>query len=240
MSSDRTEVEKLADDFAAYEAIHHHSRDDYNQGQRDAWDRAETALRAAIEADHAAGRLEQPGPSWRTMKARAETAEAKVEQLTRAGVNHLARIGRAERELEELRAERDRQDDEIERLKDLADQRIDDLANAQTERDQLKGEVARLHTWQGLLELLDQHWPADIFPTRKDDPGRDTGPRLIAALRRTNQAENTLQRIGALPSYTTHDDTTGQTIGPYVLLADLRRALGVGHPQPGDHSQEAQ
>lgn len=30
----------------------------------------------------------------------------------------------------------------------------------------LAAEVRRLHSWDGLMSLLDEHWPADIFLTR--------------------------------------------------------------------------
>jgi hypothetical protein len=44
-------------------------------------------------------------------------------------------------------------------------------------------EVERLHSWDGLLELLDEHWPEDIFPTEPDSETRDTGPRIVSLLR---------------------------------------------------------
>ena len=48
---------------------------------------------------------------------------------------------------------------------------------------ELEREVERLHSWAGLMELLDEHWPEDIFPTLEDDIDRDTGPRLVSLLR---------------------------------------------------------
>jgi len=38
-------------------------------------------------------------------------------------------------------------------------------------------------SWAGLMELLDEHWPADLFPTLKDDPERDSGARIVSLLR---------------------------------------------------------
>lgn len=58
-----------------------------------------------------------------------------------------------------------------------------------------EAELERLHSWQGLLELLDEHWPDDIFPTLTDDAERDTGPRLVSALRRADKAERKVARI---------------------------------------------
>jgi hypothetical protein len=44
-------------------------------------------------------------------------------------------------------------------------------------------ELERLRTWAGLLELLDEHWPEDIFPTEPDSEARDVGPRIVSLLR---------------------------------------------------------
>jgi hypothetical protein len=49
----------------------------------------------------------------------------------------------------------------------------------------LLADVYRLHSWNGLMALLDEHWPEDIFPTREDDTARDPGPRIISLLRWT-------------------------------------------------------
>lgn len=38
-------------------------------------------------------------------------------------------------------------------------------------------------SWAGLMELLDEHWPADLFPTLEDDPERDAGARIVSLLR---------------------------------------------------------
>jgi hypothetical protein len=47
----------------------------------------------------------------------------------------------------------------------------------------LSSEVKHLHTWAGLLDLLDEHWPEAIFPTMVDDQGRDPGVRLLSIVR---------------------------------------------------------
>lgn len=39
------------------------------------------------------------------------------------------------------------------------------------------------HSWAGLMALLDEHWPEDIFPTREDDETRDTGARIVSLIR---------------------------------------------------------
>lgn len=47
----------------------------------------------------------------------------------------------------------------------------------------LAAELERLHSWDGLMSLLDEHWPEDVFPTVPDDASRDPGPRIVALLR---------------------------------------------------------
>ena len=44
-------------------------------------------------------------------------------------------------------------------------------------------EVERLHSWDGLMELLNEHWPDDIFSTSADRESRDPGPRIVSLLR---------------------------------------------------------
>lgn len=58
---------------------------------------------------------------------------------------------------------------------------VHDLADAS--RSDLVAHVQRLHSWDGLMELLDEHWPADLFPTVADRSDRDPGPRIVSLLR---------------------------------------------------------
>jgi hypothetical protein len=44
---------------------------------------------------------------------------------------------------------------------------------------ELEDENARMHTWAGLMSLLDQHYPADVFDGASNDPG----PRIVALAR---------------------------------------------------------
>jgi hypothetical protein len=55
--------------------------------------------------------------------------------------------------------------------------RIHDECHQQ--RDLARAEFARLHSWEGLMSLLDEHYPADIFI---DDSG-DLGPRVVVLIR---------------------------------------------------------
>lgn len=47
----------------------------------------------------------------------------------------------------------------------------------------LRAELDRLHTWGGLMSLLDEHWPEGLVPTGPDDDSRDPGPRIVSLLR---------------------------------------------------------
>lgn len=57
------------------------------------------------------------------------------------------------------------------------------IAAARTLVPELVAELERLHSWDGLMELLDEHWPEDIFPTMPDTDRRDPGPRIVSLLR---------------------------------------------------------
>jgi hypothetical protein len=51
---------------------------------------------------------------------------------------------------------------------------------------ELVAEVERLHAWDGLMSLVDEHYPTDIFPHFAgvpDNPDRDPGPRILSLLR---------------------------------------------------------
>ncbi len=43
----------------------------------------------------------------------------------------------------------------------------------------LRNEIKRLNTWDGLISLLDRHYPADIFDGSSGDPG----PRIVVLIR---------------------------------------------------------
>jgi hypothetical protein len=88
------------------------------------------------------------------------------------------------------------------------------------------------HSWAGLMDLLDEHWPDDIFPTRyEDDDARDAGARIVSLLRwvrdlteERDAAQAAVDRVEALaaewaecsPDVEIHAD---------VVAAELRRAL---------------
>ena len=54
----------------------------------------------------------------------------------------------------------------------------------------LLAELERLHTWDGLMSLADEHYPTDIFPHlagQPDDPDRDPGPRILLLIREVDR-----------------------------------------------------
>ena len=61
------------------------------------------------------------------------------------------------------------------------------VAAARTLLPELTAELERLHTWDGLMSLLDEHWPDDIFPTMADREDRDPGPRIVSLIRTVDQ-----------------------------------------------------
>lgn len=63
--------------------------------------------------------------------------------------------------------------------------------------ERAEAELDRLHSWAGLMELLDEHYPADLIPTAPDDPARDTGPRIVSLIRRVDAAEAAIERVRA-------------------------------------------
>lgn len=58
----------------------------------------------------------------------------------------------------------------------------------------LEDALNRLHSWDGLMHLLDEHWPAEVFPTLPDREGRDPGPRIVSLIRALDRV--TRQRDG--------------------------------------------
>lgn len=85
---------------------------------------------------------------------------------------------------------------------DVADARF--IAAARSLVPELVAEVERLHSWDGLMSLLDEHYPEDIFPTEEDNDGRDPGPRIVSLIRqlerlRQQRTITTAEQLDALP-----------------------------------------
>ena len=73
-------------------------------------------------------------------------------------------------------------------------------------------EVDRLHTWDGMLSILDEHWPEELAPTiEKDDPSRDSGVRIVSLLRWVSRLQS---RITELKHALAEDDAYFNQISP--------------------------
>ena len=67
--------------------------------------------------------------------------------------------------------------------RDHADALADALEVSEAERATLAAQLDALHSWDGLIALLDEHWPTEFLPTLPDDDKRDPGPRIVSLLR---------------------------------------------------------
>lgn len=74
------------------------------------------------------------------------------------------------------------------------------VAAARSLVPELIAEVERLHSWDGLMSLLDEHWPEDIFPTLPDTDRRDPGPRIVSLLRWVDKLKAQVPTV----NYTNH------------------------------------
>ncbi|AEJ92513.1 hypothetical protein SEA_TOTO_42 [Mycobacterium phage Toto] len=100
------------------------------------------------------------------------------------------------------------------------------IASARSLVPELIAEVERLHTWDGLMELLDEHWPADIFPTLPDDDKRDPGPRIISLLRWVSRLRAQETRIRKLAARAAEVRAWSEPDGPTCDEANALNALG--------------
>ena len=89
-----------------------------------------------------------------------------------------------------------RADTESGKRQDKVDARF--IAQARTLVPELVAEVEKLHSWDGLMSLLDEHWPDDIFPTTEDREDRDPGPRIVSLLRRVDMLQKRVQGLESL------------------------------------------
>jgi hypothetical protein len=70
------------------------------------------------------------------------------------------------------------------------------LRAAVAERD---AEMERLHSWDGLMSLLNEHYPEDVWPVRDDSAkSMDPGHRVLSLIRRLDVAERRLGAVAAL------------------------------------------
>jgi hypothetical protein len=74
-------------------------------------------------------------------------------------------------------------------------------------------------SWAGLMELLDEHWPADLFPTLEDDPKRDAGARIVSLLRWVDRDRAALARVEAVCATAIRVRTERMVEGSLVHIA---------------------
>jgi hypothetical protein len=61
--------------------------------------------------------------------------------------------------------------------------------SAEEDNNRLRSELKRLHSWAGLMELLDEHWPAEVF----DGQSEDSGPRIVSLIRAVDSERSSRQ-----------------------------------------------
>lgn len=103
-----------------------------------------------------------------------------------------------------------------------------DVQSAAAAIRELHAEDEHLHSWDGLMELLDEHFPEDLIPTRDDDPYRDPGPRIVSLIRRLDAA---LARIAAADAEITATDLESVEALQGDLADRVRRAI---HPEANE------
>ena len=72
------------------------------------------------------------------------------------------------------------------------------------------GEIERLRTWSGLMSLLDEHYPLEVFNGSSDDPG----PRIVVLVREIDQLRQQRAAALALIDDLLHPWNTGRPVHP--------------------------
>jgi hypothetical protein len=81
-------------------------------------------------------------------------------------------------------------------MTDTTDYSMADHAAVEEAAAELRAELDRLHSWAGLMELLDEHWPADVFsPEAAQNETADPGVRIVALLRWVDKLQRELAVI---------------------------------------------
>lgn len=102
--------------------------------------------------------------------------------------------------------------------------RAQDVAPLLAEKEEV---LARLHTWQGLMSLLDEHYPPEVF----DRSSGDEGPRVVALVREIDRLRSHNTALVALNS-AEHDNYE-------VRASDLEADLGVERSSRQAWAEEA-
>lgn len=84
------------------------------------------------------------------------------------------------------------------------------LARDNNERDTANAEIERLHSWDGLMELLDEHYPIDMIQDTSGDPGS----RICALIREMDELRDRL--VGATELL--HEQATALRLAREALI----------------------
>lgn len=66
------------------------------------------------------------------------------------------------------------------------------LADLERIAARLRAEHRRIHSWAGLMSLLDEHYPSDIFV---GSYGGDLGPRMVTLIRECDALRLQIRRL---------------------------------------------
>jgi hypothetical protein len=103
--------------------------------------------------------------------------------------------------------------------------------------EELTAENERLHSWDGLMSILDEHYPADLIPTTyDDDPARDPGPRIVSLIRSVSELRTQLEAVRKYAEDRAAYGRRGRTVGSARIASDLFAILGA--EVEGDKSNE--
>lgn len=98
-----------------------------------------------------------------------------------------------------------------------------DLKLSLAEQDRLVGQLNALHSWAGLMSLLDEHYPAQIFTGESGDEG----PRVVALIRAVDSLTAMLERMDT--QHTTFSGPDGKEIHPHwcreCRVSELKAAI---------------
>jgi hypothetical protein len=106
------------------------------------------------------------------------------------------------------------------------------IAEAHSLVPELIAEIERLHTWDGLMSLLDEYYPEDIFPTMEDREDRDPGPRIISLIRQLSDAHVHIEHWKAL--WRQNTESAGQAMLERDAALRDAEALRIGLSNSGE------
>lgn len=108
-----------------------------------------------------------------------------------------------------------------------------ELAAMRERAETAEAEVERLHSWDGLMELLDEHWPEDVYPTLPDSDERDPGPRIVSALRVQDQLRATLAKVREQADHWLDIAPPGRATSTQIIRQAAQSLLAILDPDGG-------